>query len=246
MSYYPPYQNYYGIGLFDDIHNFFPDMIYNPGRFATVQDLLFYMREQIRYRTDRDSYALNHCAPPVPVQPPPPPSPPPTYRPTYLGRSQPRAEESPEDSLPGAAQPLVGGEHEENLRFLDSLLNIFTQPAGTISFFNTTLGDRYLRPINLNNLTPVLVVPTAQQLASGTEVYNAGPDDRTSQCMICLEGFIEGTQIRRITHCQHKFHKNCIDIWFTRNVHCPNCRHDIRDIDDESDDESDGGLQQLD
>lgn len=211
MSYYPQYQNYYGIGLFDDIHNFFPDMIYNPGRFATVQDLLFYMRDQIRYRTDRFSYALNHFSPqPImaPVQPPAP---------------LPRQPESPMNETP-----------EDNLRFLDSLLNIFTQPAGTISIFNTTLGGR---PINLGNLSPVIVAPTAEQLARATELYNAGSTDITGQCMICLEGFVEGTQIRRISHCQHRFHKNCIDIWFTRNVHCPNCRHDIRDVEYEDDDD---------
>lgn len=216
MSHYPQYQNFYGIGLFDDIHNYFPDMIYNPGRFSTVQDLLLYMREQIRYRTDRYSYAVNHFGPQTPLP-----------RPRHFTTVRPQVAPINE----------TGG--NENLQFLDSLLNIFGQPTGTISFFNTTLGGR---PINLNNLTPVTVAPTAEQLARGTEVYNAGPADRTSQCMICLETFIEGTQIRRITHCQHKFHKNCIDVWFTRNVHCPNCRHDVREIDDEYEDEDDDDL----
>ena len=38
-----------------------------------------------------------------------------------------------------------------------------------------------------------------------------------------------GEQVRTLTHCGHRFHVLCIDNWFQRNVHCPLCRHDIRD-----------------
>jgi hypothetical protein len=34
--------------------------------------------------------------------------------------------------------------------------------------------------------------------------------------------------MRTLTHCNHYFHKNCIDVWFESHVHCPICRYDIR------------------
>ena len=37
------YDPYYGIGLLDDMHNYFPDLLYNPLRFNNVQDVLNYI-----------------------------------------------------------------------------------------------------------------------------------------------------------------------------------------------------------
>jgi hypothetical protein len=229
-----------------------------------VQDLLFYMREQIRLRTDRYSNAIHHYGPPheprsLAVTPPSqfnqfipatmpatmtPPMTPPMPSPMTQSQLQPTFNNNPSPS----PQRIVTRDSDiestaSDLRFLENILSMFTQPAGSISIWNTTLAQP--QRINLGNLSPVIVAPTAEQLESGTTVYIAGPQDRTGQCMICLEGFLDGTQIRQINHCQHKFHKNCIDIWFTRNVHCPNCRHDIREEEehysyeeDNTDDES--------
>jgi hypothetical protein len=38
-----------------------------------------------------------------------------------------------------------------------------------------------------------------------------------------------GHSVRRLNRCGHTFHTTCIDTWFQRNVHCPVCRHDIRE-----------------
>ena len=47
------YETYYGIGLLDDMHNYFPDLLYNIGRFRDVQDVLTYIRSTTQYRFDR-------------------------------------------------------------------------------------------------------------------------------------------------------------------------------------------------
>ena len=40
--------NIYSIGLLNDLHNHFPDILYNPHRFRNVQDLLEYFRQVAR------------------------------------------------------------------------------------------------------------------------------------------------------------------------------------------------------
>lgn len=72
---------------------------------------------------------------------------------------------------------------------------------------------------------PVVIRPTAAQIDAATERVSA----EDANCAICQES-IEDDAIR-LTHCRHDFHNHCITEWFTRSVHCPNCRHDIREVD---------------
>ena len=50
-------------------------------------------------------------------------------------------------------------------------------------------------------------------------------------CSICQESINGSAQIRKINHCRHLFHDSCIKNWLNQHVHCPVCRHDIREID---------------
>jgi hypothetical protein len=43
-----PMEPIYGVQLLDDLHVYFPDILYNSGRFTTVQDLLQYVQSQSR------------------------------------------------------------------------------------------------------------------------------------------------------------------------------------------------------
>ena len=72
---------------------------------------------------------------------------------------------------------------------------------------------------------PVVVHATSEQISAATET--ASPSDDSGNCAICQETLT--TPATRIRHCGHSFHPNCISEWFTRSVHCPNCRHDIRE-----------------
>ena len=72
---------------------------------------------------------------------------------------------------------------------------------------------------------PVVIHATSEQISAATE--STSPDDDAGNCAICQEN-LTGT-VTRIRHCRHSFHPNCISEWFTRSVHCPNCRHDIRE-----------------
>jgi hypothetical protein len=94
---------------------------------------------------------------------------------------------------------------------------------------NTGLEYVYLTNLLMpQNLDPVLVIPTPEQLEQGTQLLQATNGHESQNCSICQDSFTEGQAIRKFRVCQHEFHRNCIDVWFQRNVHCPVCRHDVR------------------
>lgn len=51
-------------------------------------------------------------------------------------------------------------------------------------------------------------------------------DEAAMQCMVCLEGFQAGDEIR-ILPCLHRFHRSCVDQWLAQVSECPICKHDI-------------------
>ena len=73
-------------------------------------------------------------------------------------------------------------------------------------------------------------MPTQGQIAAASTIEVADSALTEHVCSICQENFSVGEQVRILTHCDHRFHVLCIDNWFERNVHCPLCRHDIREI----------------
>lgn len=75
----------------------------------------------------------------------------------------------------------------------------------------------------------VPVVPSADDISNGSILYDYPENSGADRCSICQEEFVVNQQIRKLTFCNHVYHKGCIDVWFTRNPHCPICRHDIRE-----------------
>jgi hypothetical protein len=115
--------------------------------------------------------------------------------------------------------------------FVD-VIPVYSQPLTTnTSYLTEYLMNMLQMPINttIPNLEPVIVRPTILQIDNATTLRSAMAIDEDHVCSICQENYTEGQAIRTITSCAHRFHKNCIDVWFGRNVHCPVCRHDIRE-----------------
>lgn len=73
---------------------------------------------------------------------------------------------------------------------------------------------------------PVIVRPTAEQIATATTIETLTDDE---VCAICQDTIAATTEARTINACDHQFHTGCIDTWFQQNVRCPVCRHDIRE-----------------
>ncbi len=83
---------------------------------------------------------------------------------------------------------------------------------------------------NLNALggqmEPVVVRPTVAQIDRATELITPTSEQ---DCAVCQDSITTTQECRKILHCGHSFHKDCIDPWFRQNVACPVCRFDIRD-----------------
>jgi hypothetical protein len=103
--------------------------------------------------------------------------------------------------------------HTENI-VMNIPLNTLLDPSGNFS---------------RNFLEPVPVVPTRVQISAATE---SGVQTQDTTCAICQEHVAVATRIRA---CRHAFHPQCINEWFTMNTRCPICRHDIRDLQGDTD-----------
>ena len=87
----------------------------------------------------------------------------------------------------------------------------------------------------------VPVVPTNAQIDAGSEVVGTEDISNDTICAICQHHeyrpntaddtlAADASQWRSL-HCEHEFHRPCIDRWFSQSVVCPVCRMDIRQTD---------------
>lgn len=129
-------QYVYGVQLLDDIHNYLPDILYNPSRFTNVQDLLTYIQSSIQRRFDLYSYGrglagysnpsqVNSSFSSVPIPsstpPPAPPAPPATPPATNSQvRSAPPAPSRVVNSIPTSINSLFDA---VNTQYRSPLLN---------------------------------------------------------------------------------------------------------------------------
>lgn len=61
-----------------------------------------------------------------------------------------------------------------------------------------------------------------------------GEDDESGECAVCLNEFKEGEKIRYLPQCSHRFHIDCIDMWFCSHSTCPLCRAAVEVVKDTS------------
>ena len=202
----------YGIQLLDDIHTYFPELLYNPSRFQNVSQVLEYIRSiamrQSPYVRGYTNYNLSNNTVPSPPEP---------------IRIRVETQEVPTVGttvLNGTFDIPIGAtqvDAEDPLTILSQLLN-------PNSMFNTLFaglrGD--------TTFENVIVRPTDTQIANATslDTVTALVEDN---CAICQDPMERGAHVRKINVCGHTFHQTCIDTWFTSNVRCPICRRDIRE-----------------
>lgn len=219
-------QDIYGNTLLNDLHNNFPALLYDSGRFQNVQDLFSYIQEQLSNRYDLYSNQrriyLQSQQPQTPVRQRRARSP---VEPPSLPVRRPAPGTIPESD---EEQPLSDSEILET--FLTSALQrIVQQPlapqtnAAPLWYYTTTI------PRINSFMDPVPVPLTSAQLAQNTTVETLTVDSE-QECAVCRDTMLTGATVRKITGCSHMFHRSCIDIWFQSNVRCPNCRHDVRTL----------------
>ena len=249
------YETLYGVGLLDDLHNYFPALLYDSSGFRSVQDVLGYVHQQTRNRFDLFSYGLreyvgNASASSVgrtfSSQVPPSGNMRPSTLPTASTATaatrgplniQINVDTVDEEEDDGHA---TGTETytDTEIRVTNALLSLFQLPT-------TNLARNYVLP-NLNTgrvpldqmifgrntmndfLQPIVVRPTADQIAHNTTLGRLVSDTEQT-CAVCQDTLTPDQEGRKLNACGHWFHKTCIDTWLQGNVNCPVCRHDIRE-----------------
>lgn len=228
----PSYVSHYGVGLLDDLHNYFPAVLYEPASFHSVADLLTYISSRTRrhfdlYGNARMAYDEIHgpasVAPSVPLHVPVPvplsvPSRQYTETSSYAGNETRGIRRRTNLTIPATSNVLAA--------LLAGLSDLNARDSVRDSAIYQILLSSSLPRAASNFMEPVTVRPTQEQINAATRI--GLPNDPTEVCTICQETIEENQSARLILHCNHWFHTNCIDVWFQQNVHCPVCRHDIR------------------
>lgn len=227
----------YPIPLLNDIHQWFPDILYNPGRFRNVQDLLEYIQQvasinpftrglQQYYARQQDIPRTSATSASIPVSG--------SIATSATSASVPVSASIPSERIQYTATTTVNG------RPVTARIQTIpiTQAFATLEMDEDSLQDENVVVNMINRMLSqpslqqflqesVPVVPTQEQIdnASSLQVLTQTEEDN---CAICQDSMEEGQQLRILSHCHHRFHKICVDSWFRSNVHCPTCRHDIR------------------
>jgi hypothetical protein len=209
-----PNANYYGnIQLLNDLHNYFPEILYGT-RFEN-DGLVRYIREVVSQRFNlfssaQNTYSQNHqqvyriatASAPINTM--------------YMDEQH----ISPTNIMSG----VLGGLREG--------INIPVNVNGFVNLLQSMLDSSNVSPItedenhNLTNLQPVNVRPTMNQIENASSIVELTSSQ--SICAICQEHMLPNQTIRRLNQCRHLFHNSCIMTAFETSVRCPNCRHDIR------------------
>jgi hypothetical protein len=222
----PHYTRVYGVGLLDDLHNYFPAILYSHQQFQTVPQLLAYFRQQMDLQFNTYSRGIRQYQsffPSATTVPPPPTA------------SSVVSETIDITSLFTNQPPILPARTPLRTR---AVAQAYVVPPTTEPLMNNSILNSFLSMLdglprlNPEDMTPVVVRATPEQIEAATDLRQAGNEDVENEenvCSVCQDVYTDGQAIRTIRHCNHAFHRNCIDPWFERNVHCPVCRYDIRE-----------------
>lgn len=250
--------NPYPSSLLNDLHHYFPELLYRHERFQTVQDVLQYVveiasvnrfeQEQRQYRSVPSSQEQKQEQKQEQEQEQ-------EQEQQESGRNEYNfTASSSAYSAPLFTQPIsssASSASSEPSNQAEALLHALFQRRTSVSSRPPTNRFRMSVPINLSSflsseysapapsvlqglsqlndlLRPVIIRPTEQHLAENTYVYRS-EIALNDNCSICQDPMEAGQETRTILACSHCFHRDCIDRWFQEHVQCPTCRHDVRD-----------------
>ena len=228
-------QNIYSVQLLNDLHTYFPELLYNFRRFQNVQDVLGYIRavsEISPYERGLQQYRMRQRARqgvmPVnrftnisnPIIPGTSTVLPSTSSDTFI---QSTTATSNLSSIPTRIRLNTDRTNVMD-SFLGGLSIILGSANGGIMTMNEQAVEEQLQSF-LSQSVPVY--PTAREIENASTTFMT-TEQQDDNCAICQDEIETNQSVRRLTFCNHYFHQLCIDTWFQRNVHCPSCRHDIR------------------
>lgn len=108
-------------------------------------------------------------------------------------------------------------------RFMEVITQLYTNTINRTSVPQTSFILSFPEPMPPGFLDSVAVVATQQQIQQSLQNCPA----TTSSCAVCQD--VISSSACLIRQCDHVFHRSCIESWLSVSVHCPVCRHDIRE-----------------
>jgi len=198
------YQTVYGSALLDDIHNYFPQLLYRSERFQTLPQVFGYIHRQIDAHFNLGARG-RHLYQETEVQAPstffiPTPMVPPTAMNSQTVR------------VDLDVEPLT------SLAELTALLPLI---------------QRFISPGTATQMRPRqedVVVHASNEVIQRASTERTLEHDSEEFCAICQDEMHMGELVRQLTVCRHEFHRSCIDNWLlNRSVRCPTCRFDVRE-----------------
>ncbi|XP_078158053.1 RING-H2 finger protein ATL2-like [Carex rostrata] len=111
------------------------------------------------------------------------------------------------------------------------------------------LSNRHRRRRQLNRRQPRLFFSNRTELSPRCldqniiksipviELSLHGDDKVSESCAVCISEFTDGEKLRALPQCGHRFHLECIDMWFASHSTCPLCRADINSSSPNSDEQ---------
>jgi hypothetical protein len=251
MAYNPHrFETLYGFSLLDEVHNFFPELLYDDNLFPSLT--MRWMRHRVstlfpqEFIRNRNLYRIyeaesrqnaftiwhnNHVMPasmPAPVTM----SSTPISMPSGSGgggaaTASAAAAAGRTNRMPTPAPGYTTRRRQQPFDSLQSpLFSLFWDMRDTTG--QDTQVDGILNLLNLA-FQDVVITPTAEQISAASRIVNIEEIPDETICSICQEHDSNDSTWREL-HCGHKYHKNCIDIWLRSHVQCPVCRADIRTL----------------
>lgn len=233
------FESVYGFSVLDEVHNFFPELLYDDAIFPST--IMQWMRHRVTtlfpaiYNRNRSLYSIYHANSRLrsynqwrreSATPAPP-----------LRRNYQTAQVPAATSVDISGAPVHGAGVAAPAAALPTQSVAAQRPARTplTNLFTSVLWEPVYHEMPLENLlnlfntafTDVPVAPSQEIVERGSTIRpnNEIPADTT--CSICQETAADDT-MWRVLYCGHMYHKQCIDTWFTTHTLCPVCRADIR------------------
>lgn len=96
-----------------------------------------------------------------------------------------------------------------------------------VLFPTRIIGDRKPTLCRISSSRSSRALENADTVAKSADTpNNTQHEQQDDVCVICLDEFSEGEEVRQLT-CGHEFHTECIDPWLTvKSASCPLCKHD--------------------
>lgn len=235
------FETVYGFSLLDEIHNFFPELLYDDTLFNSESmswmrfrvNRLFpnvYVRQHNMYNMYSASQRMNEYVQwhhnHIPrVQPPPAPrrNPSSTAVPFFSRNNT---------APPPPTEPFITPIDISGVRTPPHSLHNNRVLSFIYDIRDPAVDNAAANLLNLFNLAAfqdVSVAPSSVQIEEASTVRLQEDISSETNCSICMEhNATNGSQDWRELNCGHVFHRQCIDTWLSSHVQCPNCRRDVR------------------